>query len=132
MTARKARGNTAVTFNDTAITNYCDSADLEAAIDQLETTHLGSTAAESTAGDPSWKISLGGMWDNALDAVLGPEAVTPGTKRTAIIAFTGSSATITYTWTSMAEIEGYTINSAGGDFIKFADTLALSGAPTRS
>jgi len=132
MTARKARGNAVVSYNSNNITAYCDSAELSAAIEQLETTNLASSAAESTAGDPSWTISLSGMWDNALDAILGPDAVTPGTKRTASIALTGSSATVTYTWTSNAEIGDYTVTSAVGDFIKFSATLTLSGAPTRT
>lgn len=132
MTARKARGNAVVSYNSNNITAYCDSAELSAAIEQLETTNLASSAAESTAGDPSWTISLSGMWDNALDAILGPDAVTPGTKRTASIALTGSSATVTYTWTNNAEIGDYTVTSAVGDFIKFSATLTLSGAPTRT
>ena len=132
MTARKSRGNVVVSFNSTALTAYCDGADLDAAIDQLETTNLASTGAESIAGDPKWSIKLSGMWDNALDAVIGPEAVTPGTKRTAYIALTGSGATITYTWTTNAEIENYTISSKTGSFITFSATLALSGAPGRA
>ncbi len=132
MTARKSRGNVVVSFNGTALTAYCDGADLDMAIDQLETTNLASTGAESTAGDTKYSIKLSGMWDNALDAVLGPEAVTPGTKRNASIALTGSSATVTYGWTANAEIENYTINSKTKAFITFSATLALSGAPTRT
>ncbi len=132
MAPRKSRGNTVVSFNGTAITAYCDGADLDAAINQLDSTNLASSAAETSAGDPKWSIKLSGMWDNALDAALGPEAVTPGTKRTAYIALTGSSATITYTWTTNAEIEGYTVNSKTGDFLKFSATLALSGTPSRT
>jgi hypothetical protein len=132
MTARKARGNVTVTYNSNAITAYLDSADLEATIDQLETTNLASTAAESTAGDPSWSISVSGMWDNAIDAILAPDAVTPGTKRTAVMVLTGSSAAVTYTWTTNAEIGDYSVSSAVGDFIKFSATLTLSGAPVRT
>ena len=132
MAARKARGNTACSFNGTVITAYCDQADVDATIDQIETTNLASTGVESTAGDPKWSIKLGGFWDGAIDAVLGPEAVTPGTKRTAYIAYTGSSATVTYTWTTNAEIENYTITSAVGNMIKWSATLALSGDSTRA
>ncbi len=132
MTARKSRGNVVVNFNGTALTAYCDGADLDMVIDQLETTNLASTGAESTAGDAKFSIKLSGMWDNALDAVIGPEAVTPGTKRNASIALTGSSATVTYTWTANAEIENYTIGSKTKAFITFNATLALSGAPTRT
>ena len=132
MAARKARGNVTCTYNSNAITAYLDSADLEATIDMLETTNLASTAAESTAGDPSWKISLSGMWDNAIDAILAVDAVTPGTKRTAVMVLTGSTAAVTYTWTTNAEIGDYSVSSAVGDFIKFSATLTLSGAPVRT
>ena len=43
MTARKSRGNTVVMYNSQNITTYCDSADLDAAIEKLETTNLAST-----------------------------------------------------------------------------------------
>lgn len=132
MAARKSRGNTVVTYNSNNITAYCDSADLDTTIEKLETTNLASTGAESITGDAEWSIGLSGMWDNALDAILAPDAVTPGTKRTASIAYTGSSATVTYTWTSNAEIENFAINSAVGDFIKWTADLALSGAPGRA
>ncbi len=132
MSARKARGNTVVSYNANAITAYCDQADMDAAIDQIETTNLASTGVESTAGDPKFSIKIGGMWDVAIDAILAPDAVTPGTKRTAYIAYTGSSATVTYTWTTNAEIENYAITSAVGNMIKWSATLALSGAPTRA
>ncbi len=132
MTARKSRGNVVVMYNSQNITAYCDSADLDAAIEKLETTNLASTGVETITGDAEWSIGLSGMWENALDAILGPDAVTPGTKRTASIAYTGSSATVTYTWTTNADIENYAIQSAVGDFIKWTADLALSGAPSRS
>lgn len=121
-----------VMYNSQNITTYCDSADLDAAIEKLETTNLASTGVETITGDAEWSIGLSGMWDNALDAILGPDAVTPGTKRTASIAYTGSSATVTYTWTTNADIENYAIQSAVGDFIKWTADLALSGAPNRA
>lgn len=132
MAARKGRGNTTVSFNSTALTNFCNSAELAMTVDRLESTHFGSTAAESIAGDSSYTISLEGDWDTALDTVLGPEAITTGTKRTAVIAFVGSTTTATYTWTSNAEIQDYTISSGVSDKITFSATLVLSGAPTRS
>lgn len=132
MAARKGRGNTTVSFNSTALTNFCNSAELAMTVDRLESTHFGSTAAESIAGDSSYSIKLEGDWDTALDTVLGPEAITTGTKRTAVIAFVGSTTTATYTWTSNAEIQDYTISSGVSDKITFSATLVLSGAPTRS
>ena len=132
MTARKSRGNVACAYNANVITAYCDGVDLDDAIDQLETTNLASTGKETISGDPKFSIKLSGMWDNAIDAILAPDAVTPGTRRTAYVTFTGSSAAVTFTWTTNAEIENYTITSKTGAFITFSATLALSGAPTRT
>lgn len=130
--ARKARSNVAVTFNGTDITQYCSKAELDSTIEQLEVTNLASTAKEMISGDAEWSIPLEGMWEIALDNVLGPEAVTPGTKRTAVIAFDGASQTATYTWTSNAEVEGYKIGGQVGGFITWTATLTLSGAPSRA
>lgn len=133
MAAVKSESNVAVTYNSNAITAYCNSADLQAAIDRLEVTDLASTGKEYITGVGEWTISLGGYWDSTLDGYLAPDAVTPGTKRTGVIAFTDSGdTTVTYTWTSNAEIQDYQITSAVGGAIEFTATLALSGAPTRS
>lgn len=128
--ARKGRGNTAVTFNAVSITNYCNSAELAMTVDRLDTTHFGSTGAETIAGDSTYSISVGGDWEVALDSALAPEAITTGTQRTAVIAFTGASQTVTYTWTSKAEIQDYTITSGAGDKITWSGTLVLNGAPS--
>lgn len=128
----KGAGKVAVTFNGTAITAYCNKADLDAVLDQIDVTNLASTGAESISAFPKWTINLGGLWDATFDAVIGPEAVTPGTKRTAIIAFTDSaSSTVTYTWTSKAEIANYAIQSTPTGAIAWTATLGLSGAPSR-
>jgi len=129
---RKARGNITVSFNSTAITNYCNQAELSATIDQIESTHFGSTGKESITGDPGWSISLQGDWHPTLDGVLAPEAITPGTRRTAVIAFVGASSTVTYTWTSLAEIQNWAISGQTGGKITWSATLMLSGAPNRA
>lgn len=130
--ARKARSNITVTYNSTDITQYCNKAELDATIEQLDVTNLASTATEMISGDAEWKIPLEGMWEVALDTVLGADAVTPGTKRTASIAFDGASQTATYTWTSNAEVEGYKISGQVGGFLTWTATLTLSGAPNRA
>lgn len=133
MAAVKSEGRVTVTFNSNNITQYCNSADLQAAIDRLEVTDLASTGKEYISGVGEWTISLNGYWDSTLDGYLGPEAVTPGTKRTGVIAFTdAASTTVTYTWTSNAEIQDYNITSAVGGAIEWSATLALTGAPSRS
>lgn len=132
MAARKSRGNITFTFNSVALTNYCNQAELGAEVERIETTHFGSTAAESIAGDTTFTISAGGDWDAALDTAIAPEAITTGTKRTAVLAFVGSTGTVTYTWTSTAEVASYTVTGSIGDKITWSGEFALSGAPTRA
>lgn len=129
--AVKSLSNVTVTYNSVNITGYCSQADLSATIERLDVTTLASTAKESIAGDAEWTIALSGSWESALDTALAVDAVTPGTARTAVITFEGASATVTYTWTSKAEIQDYKITSATGAFIAWSGTLSLSGAPTR-
>lgn len=131
MAARKSRGNVTFTFNSVALTNYCNQADLSAEVERIETTHFGSTAAESIAGDTTYTITAGGDWDTALDTAIAPEAITTGTKRTAVLVVTGSTGAVTYTWTSNAEVTSYTVSSSIGDKITWQAEFALSGAPTR-
>lgn len=129
--AVKSLGNVVVNYNSVNITQYCSQADLNATIERLDTTNLASTAKESIAGDAEWTIALSGSWATALDTALAVDAVTPGTARTATIAFDGGASTVTYTWTSTAEIQDYKITSATGAFIAWSGTLSLSGAPGR-
>lgn len=128
---QKARGNTTVTYNSNNITAYVNQADLDRTIEMLDTTTLSSTAKESIAGDQTNKLSLQGNWRAALDAILAPD-VGSGTKRTASIAYVDGATTVTYTWTSNAEIENYTIQSPASGLRTFSCDLALSGAPTRT
>ena len=131
--AVKGQGNTAVTFNSNALTNYCNQADLSATIDDIETTHFGSTGRESIAGTSTWSISLGGDFDSVVDGYLAPDAITTGTKRTAVITFTDDGGTdVSYTWTSNAEIGDYSVTSTPTGKIEWSATLRLSGAPTRA
>ena len=131
--AVKSEGNVAVTYNSNEVTAYCNQADVQATIDQLDATDLASTAKESVTGFAEWSISMGGHWHATLDGYLAPDAVTPGTKRTAVIAYTDAAdTTVTYTWTSNAEIQDYAITSATGGLITWSATLMLSGAPSRS
>ena len=132
--AQKARGNTTVTYNSNAITNYVTQADMERTIDQLETTSLGDTAKTFIAGDADNKLTLSGNWTVALDGFLAPDAGS-GTKRTVVIVYTEGANTVTYTWTASGsnggEIENYTIQSPANGLRTFSCDLKLSGAPTR-
>jgi len=131
--AVKGMGNFTLTYNSNALTNYCNTADLSATIEDLETTHFGSTGRESIAGIATWAISMGGDFDSVIDGYLGPDAVTPGTKRTAAIAFDDDGGTtVTYTWTTNAEIGDYNITATPTGKIEWSGTLRLSGAPTRT
>lgn len=130
--AVKGQGNVAVTYASNALTNYCNQADLSATLEDIETTHFGSTGRESIVGTSTWTISLGGDFDSVVDGYLAPDAITTGTKRTAVITFTDDGGTdVSYTWTSNAEIGDYNITATPTGKIEWSATLRLSGAPTR-
>lgn len=133
MAAVKSEGNITLTYNSTDITQYCNSTELSAAADRLEVTDLASTGKEYLAGIAEWTISCGGYWDATFDAVIFPDIVTPGTKRTVALAVTDAAdTTITYTWTSNGEVTDASISSNVGSAIEWSATLAMTGAPTRS
>ena len=130
--AVKGMGNVTVSYNSNAITNYANQADLNATAEDIETTHFGSTGRESIAGTTAWEIGLGGDWNATVDGYLSPDIITTGTKKTAAIAFTdAASNTVTYTWTSNAEIANWQIQSTPTGKTVWSATLRLSGAPTR-
>lgn len=136
MAARKSRGNITFTLNSVNITQYCTSTSLKAAANKLEVTSLAATAKEFIADDTDWSVDVQANWDNALDNVLGPLIVTPGTKVPAVLAIAGSTATVTYTWAASggngAEVTDYSVDAGAGEVLASAVTISMSGAPTRT
>ena len=136
MAGRKARGNIVFTYNSVNLSSYCTKASLKAAADKLDATTLASTAKESITADVDWSVSIDVNWEAALDTALAPDIITPGTKRTAVLAIAGATQTVTYTWTAGtnagAEVSDYNVDSATGDLIKGSATISMSGAPTRT
>ena len=135
MAATKGAGNSTVTFNGTAITNYVNSADLTNAVAELESTHLGSTAETADGGLVSSSLQLSGDWVSTLDALFGPDSLASA-KRTTVITFTSGGTTITYTWTASGDVGGFVTNyqpkaTATGK-IEWSATLRLSGLGVRS
>lgn len=132
MAGTKSQGNVTVSYNSVSIAAYCNKADLQGTLNQLDVTTLGDTGKVQISDVTEWKIALGGPWAPALDTAIAPDAVTPGTKRTAVIAFTNGASTVTYTWTSNAEVQDWQIQSSPDKAISWTATLVLSGAPTRT
>ena len=132
MAARKSLGNNTVTYNSQNITAYLTSAELSFGGEKVDVTDLADTAKTFASGDGEWKLDVTGWWDNAIDAILGPDAVTPGTKRTLAYAVVGTSATVTYTWTTNCEVGDYKISPKTGEYVPFTCSFYLSGAPNRA
>ncbi|KKN74775.1 hypothetical protein LCGC14_0386680 [marine sediment metagenome] len=129
----KSAGHVAVTYNSNALTSYINSASMQAALNTIDVTDFASTANEWLTGFAEWTIPMGGQWDPTLDGYLAPDAVTPGTQRTCVIAFDDGGTTVTYTWTSNGEIENYSVDASDpSGVIMFSCDLKLSGAPNRS
>lgn len=132
MPATKGAGNIAVTYNSNALDAYLNQASLQATVNELEATDFDSASQEADPGLSSWSIDFNGDWSAALDAIIGPDAIT-STKRTVAVAITDSgSNTVTYTWTSQGFVTGYNPTSDANGKIAHSATLRLSGAPSRS
>lgn len=131
--AVKGPGNITVTYNGQAITAYLDSTEVAAAVAELETTNLGSTAQTYIPGLANWSVSLSIIaWDNTIEGYLMPDVVTPTARTLAIAVTDGNSATKTYTWTSAAFLTGLTITAAATGLIGAKPAIRCSGIPTRT
>jgi len=132
MAGYKAQGNTTVTYVATEITSYCNQADLSSTLQQIDVTTLGDTGKANIVDAAEWSINIGGPWHHLLDALIAVDAVTPGTKRNAVITYSNGTNDVIYTWTANAEVGNYNITSAPGAAISWTATLTLSGAPVRT
>jgi len=130
MAALKVASNVTVTYNSVAITNYLNTASLNAVVNAIETTNFGSTSATTNiAGLGDWELSVGGPWDATLDAALSPDGITPpAVLRTLVVVIGG----VTFTVTTNGFVTSYVINaSAPADAITWSGTFKISGAPVR-
>ncbi len=129
----KSAPNCTVTYNSVNITQYLNTATLEAVIEEIETSNLASTGAETTPGLAKWSVKGGGDWAKALDDAVAPDAVSPpGTLRTLVVTIGASGAVATYTWTTNAYIGNYSVALDAKANIKWTGTIAVNGAPVRS
>jgi hypothetical protein len=129
----KSNPNIVLTYNSVNITQYCDTATMDATLETIETTNLASTATESTPGDTTWTYDIGGSWAKALDDVFGPDVITPpATLRTFSAAIGAVGAVSTYTWTTKAFVNNYNVDTTAGENITWTGTLNLTGSPVRT
>lgn len=126
----RSSGNITVTYNATNITQYLSEVELNAAIDELETTHLASTSMTYIPSMANYTLTLSGDFAIASDNVFGPDMMNP-TLRTVIVTFTEGAQTVTYTWTNSAFLTGYSLSASSTEKITHAPALRLSGTPTR-
>lgn len=131
MATKKVAGNVTVTYNSNALTNYLNTSSINAVVNVIDTTDFGdSNATTSIAGLSDWNVPIGGPWDSVLDGYLAPDLIAPPTTlRTLVIVID----TVTFTVTTNAFIQNYTIDSSSpSDGIKWTGDLKISGAPVRS
>jgi len=129
----KGPKNSTLTVNGVNITAYIDSNDLAAAVAELETTNLDSSAQEFIPGLPNYTHNFNiTKFDKVVDDVLGPLAITPALVTAAIAYKDASGDTLTYTWTTTAFVTGYTITAAATGKVSASGTLRLSGIPNRA
>ena len=130
----RSMSNVIVIYNAQDITGACNSAQLAATVNEIETTTLASTGRETTPGQTEWRIECGGPWSQALDTVLSPDVITPPTsKRNASIQFGQTGNRVLYTWTAAAFVAGYNVDASNpSEALSWTGTLVLSGAPVRT
>lgn len=129
----KGPKNCTFTLNSVNLTAYVDQVDLNAAVAELETTNLDSSAQEFIPGLPSYDASIAvTKWDKVVDDVLGPLAITPALVTAAIAFKDASGDTMTYTWTTTAFVTGYNISAAATGKITSGPKVRLSGIPNRA
>jgi len=129
--AVRGAGNTVVTYNSQNITAYLNSAELAAAVDELESTNLASTVMEYAPSLANYTLSLEGDWSKALDDILGVDALTPTRRACSIKVTDETGAWAQYAWTQ-AFITGYNISIGSTEKVSHSPTLRLSGTPTRT
>ena len=128
--ASKARGNTTVTYNSNALQSYTTQVTYSANGETIDVTDLASTGREFIQDVVEHSINISGWWDPTLDGYLQPE-VGSGTKRTLALGMSDGTTTVTYTWTTNAEVSSYEVDMSVGAAGTFSATFSLSGAPGR-
>ena len=129
--AVRGAGHITVTYNSQNITAYLNTVELAATVDELEATDLASTVAEYSPSLAQYNLTIGGDWDQALDNILGVDALAPVT-RTVVVKITDESGDwVQYSW-STGFITGYSISASATGKIEHSPSLRLSGTPTRT
>jgi hypothetical protein len=130
----KAIKNVTVEYDGEDITPYLNQQSIEAIVNEIDVTNLDSDGAEKIAGLASWTVNVAGLWEKALDDVVGPDMVTPPeTKKDLVIVLGKTGAQVTYTWTANAFIGNYRASFDNPtSAATWTGVLAVSGAPTRT
>ena len=123
-----------VSYDNHDITEWVHSASLDAAINNIDVNDFASSAKESMAGMPKWKIVLQGHWDSIIDGYLLPEVIAAtGEPKTAAIRFRDrANHEVEYKWTLAANIKDISVDAAMFDATKWQTELILSNAPERT
>lgn len=124
-------GNATVTLNSVNITQYCNKAEIDQTVGELDKTNFASTGNESDPGMTQHKITLGGLWAKALNDVIAPLVNTPS-KVTCVITIGSGGSAVTHTWTNGAFITNFKRTLGATAQTEWSATLNLSGAPTIS
>lgn len=139
MAVHKAEAsNFTVTYNSVNITAYCNQADLEGVVNEIDATNLASVGAESEPGSTDWRVRISGMLDKASDDAIGKDATSPpATMRNLVITVGPSGSVATYTWTGSADegafIANYQIQpTEPTQLVNWQAELGISGGPVRS
>jgi hypothetical protein len=123
--------NISVTLNSVNITAYCNKADLERTVGELDKTNFASSGLESDPGMTTHKIAMNGLWSKALNNVLSPLVNTPSKVSLVFVVGSGAEA-VTHTWTNAVFVTNYKISAGATEQTTWSGALNLSNAPVMS
>lgn len=133
MAFAKGAGNFTISYNSVALAGYAASADIDAAVKELDTTVLTSTGQTKIPGVANFTLNLAGNYDVAVDNAIAPDVITPPTTlRTVVVVYGPSGSTVTLTWTTNAFVQSYKVTTTPTDLMKWTAVVAVSGVPVRS
>lgn len=123
--------NTYVAFGTAAsevdISNYCDKAEIDQAIDEVEVTAFGDTGKQYVLGFADNSFSIGGPWDATLHSTLQPLNGVVG--KSLIFGPAGSTAGLVKL-SATAMLKNYKISSGIGGAVTWTGEIRISGGVT--
>jgi len=135
MAAIRAVLNQDLSYDGTAIEGFMNQHKLEVQVEELDATNYDSVGEEIIAGVQDWTCNVTALWSSALDDAIGPDALAAPSPKKTLVSITGESIPsndTSYTWTTNAFIDEYTITATAAGLVTADIVFGLNGNPVRA